>query len=95
MAQAQLDSALSIAPDDPDVLVELGFLLTDGGEHAAAVERFREALVQDPDSEAAWVGLVQSLRLDGRADAAERVLERAPPALRPRLTLPDTSAAVQ
>lgn len=93
MAQAQLDSALTIAPDDPDVLVELGFLLADGGEHAAAVERFREALVRDPDLEAAWVGLVQSLRRDGRADAAERVLERAPAALRPRLTLPDTSGS--
>lgn len=92
MAQAQLDSALSIAPDDPDVLVELGFLLTDGGEHEAAVERFREALGRDPDSEAAWVGLVQSLRRGGRAEAADRVLERAPPALRSRLTLPDTSA---
>ena len=88
LAQAQLDSALNIAPNDPAVLAEVGFLLSDGGQHEAAVERFREALARDPDSEGAWVGLVQSLRRDGREEAAERVLERAPPALRSRLVLP-------
>ena len=88
LAQAQLDTALNIAPEDPAVLVEVGFLLSDGGEHEAAVERFRAALAADPDSEGAWVGLVQALRRDGREDAAERVLDRAPPALRSRLELP-------
>jgi len=94
LAFAQLDTARQIAPQDPDVLAEYGFLLLDTGNAAEAVEQFREALVQDSDSEVAWVGLVTALRADGRSDAAERVLERAPASIRSRLALPaeETSA---
>lgn len=91
LAFAQLDTARQIAPQDPDVLAEYGFLLLDTGNAAEAVEQFREALVQDGDSEVAWVGIVTALRADGRADAAERVLERAPAAIRSRLALPAAS----
>ncbi|HEX6926029.1 MAG TPA: tetratricopeptide repeat protein [Longimicrobiaceae bacterium] len=93
LAAAQLDTALELAPEDPDVFVELGFLLIDTGHPAEAVGRFRSALSLDPDSETAWIGLVTALREDGRPDAAERVVQTAPPALRPRLALPVDSAA--
>lgn len=53
------------------------------------MERFRAALSRDPRSEAAWAGLVTALRADGRGDAAERVLQRAPVSIRAQLTLPD------
>lgn len=88
LAVAQLDTAMQLAPEDPDVHAELGFLLLDTGHPAEAVERFRSALLQDPQGETAWIGLVTALRADNRADAAERVLERAPPSIRSRLALP-------
>lgn len=91
LAVAQLDTALQLAPDDPDVHTELGFLLMDTGHPAQAVDRFRSAISLDPQSEAAWAGLVTALRADGRAAAAERVLERAPTSLRTRLALPTDS----
>lgn len=94
LAVAQLDTALQLAPQDADVQAELGFLLIDTGHPAEAVERFRSALRIDGDSEAAWVGLVTALRRDGRPDAAERVLERAPAAVRSRMALPDSAAAL-
>lgn len=89
LAVAQLDTALQLAPDDPDVHAELGFLLIDTGHPADAVERFRSALRLDGASEPAWIGLVTALRRDGRADAAERVLERAPASVRSRMAVPD------
>lgn len=89
LAVAQLDTALRLAPDDPDVHTELGFLLIDTRRPADAVERFRSALSMDPRSETAWAGLVAALRADDRADAAERVLERAPPEVRSRLRMAD------
>ena len=89
LAVAQLDTALQLAPEDADVHAELGFLLLDTGHPAEAADRFRSALPLDPDAEAAWIGLVTALRRDGREDAAERVLQRAPPAVRSRLALPD------
>lgn len=89
LAVAQLDTALRLAPEDPDVHTELGFLLLDTDHPAEAVDRFRSALSLDPRSEAAWAGLVTALRTDGRPDAAERVLQRAPPSVRTRLALPE------
>jgi tetratricopeptide (TPR) repeat protein len=94
LAVAQLDTALQLAPEDADVHTELGFLLIDTGHPAEAVDRFRSALSLDPDSEAAWVGLVTALRTDGRADAAERVLQRAPSVVRTRMALPADSLAL-
>ena len=80
---------------DELVVVEVKTRTGDGfGHPAEAVGRFRSALSLDPNSETAWVGLVTALREDGRPDAAERVVQTAPPALRPRLALPvDSSAA--
>ncbi|HEX6069022.1 MAG TPA: tetratricopeptide repeat protein [Longimicrobiaceae bacterium] len=91
LAVAQLDTALRLAPEDPDVHTELGFLLIDTGHPAEAVDRFRAALSFDPQSESAWIGLVTALREAGRPDAAERVLERAPTSIRGRLAAPADS----
>ena len=94
LAAAQLDTAMEVAAEDADVLSEVGFLLIETGRPGEAVEQFRSALSIDPRSEPAWIGLVTALRADDRADAAERVLQRAPAALRSRLELPaDTSTA--
>jgi Flp pilus assembly protein TadD len=88
LAVAQLDTALRLAPEDADVHTELGFLLIDTQHPADAVERFRSALSLDPQSESAWIGLVTALRADGRPEAAERVLQRAPTSIRSRLAAP-------
>jgi len=93
LAVAQLDTALTLAPNDADVHAELGFLLIDTRRPAEAVERFRAALTHDSQSETAWAGLVAALRADGRPEESERVLELAPPSIRDRLAAPtDTTA---
>jgi Flp pilus assembly protein TadD len=82
MAGEELQKAIALAPDDADVHSELGFLLLDTGRAPVAVERFRAALRLDPESAEGWIGLVRALRAAGRADAAERVLSRAPAEVR-------------
>jgi tetratricopeptide (TPR) repeat protein len=81
-AREQLRRGLEIAPDDAALHRELGFLLLDAGQSAAAVGRFREAVERDPDAVEGWLGLVAALRADGQPEAAERVLARAPAAAR-------------
>ncbi len=78
-AAEELREGLRIAPEDAGLQRELGFLLLQVGRAPEAAERFREALRLDPEAADGWVGLVRALRAAGRAEAAERVLERAPP----------------
>jgi tetratricopeptide (TPR) repeat protein len=84
-AREQLRLALDAAPDDPALHRELGFLLLDVGQAGAAVGRFRAAVERDPDAVEGWMGLVRALRESGQGVAADRVLERAPAAVRARI----------
>jgi tetratricopeptide (TPR) repeat protein len=78
LAAQAVKRAVQLAPDDADVLSEMGFLLLDTGRRPQAIDRFRDALRSDPESREAWVGLVLALRGSGQTAAADRVLERAP-----------------
>ncbi|CAN5244014.1 hypothetical protein BH23GEM4_BH23GEM4_16550 [soil metagenome] len=78
-AAEELREGLRTAPDDAGLQRELGFLLLEVGRAPEAAERFREALRLDPEAPDGWAGLVRALRAVGRPEAAERVLERAPP----------------
>lgn len=82
LAAPELRTALELAPRDPDVYSELGFLLLETGRHDQAVDRFRAAIRLDPESASAWIGLVRALRESDRADAADRVLATAPERVR-------------
>jgi len=81
-AREHLRRGLEIAPEDAALHRELGFILLDAGQSAAAVGRFRDAVERDPDAVEGWLGLVRALREDGQPEAAERVLARAPAAAR-------------
>ncbi len=84
LAGSALQEAMRLAPDDPAVHRELGFLLIDTGRFDVAVERFRTAVSMDGESAEGWMGLVLALRRDGREGEAERVLARAPVQVRQR-----------
>ena len=92
LAAPELSAAMRLAPRDPAVFTELGFLLTDTGRYDDAVERFRHAIRLDPDDEAAWIGLVRVLRTAGQQEAATRALGLAPPEIRAMLSRPATAA---
>lgn len=81
-AAETLREVSATAPDDPGLHRELGWLLLDAGWAEAAVDHFRSAVELDPESTAGWVGLIRALRADGRAEAAERILARAPDRVR-------------
>jgi tetratricopeptide (TPR) repeat protein len=84
LAGPALQEALRLAPEDPAVHRELGFLLLETGRSDVAVERFRSAVAMDSDSPEGWMGLVLALRRDGRPGEADRVLARAPVQVRER-----------
>jgi tetratricopeptide (TPR) repeat protein len=84
LAGPALQEAMRLAPEDPAVHRELGFLLIDTGRYDVAVERFRTAVSMDEESPEGWMGLVLALRRDGREGEAERVLARAPVQVRER-----------
>lgn len=82
MARNEVSVALELAPEDGAAHAELGFLLLEAGQTDVAVERFRTAISLDDESATAWIGLVRALRADGRSDAADRILARAPESVR-------------
>lgn len=84
LASGEVRAALALAPDDPAVQTELGFVLFATGEYEAAAERFRAVIARDSAAESAWVGLINSLRASGDGAAADNALERAPTAVRER-----------
>lgn len=92
LAGGEVRAALTLAPDDPAVQTELGFVLFATGEHEAAAERFRAVLQVDPAAESAWVGLINSLRASDNRIAASNALERAPPRVRERFARAAASA---
>ena len=73
----QLRRAATLAPRDPDIRRELGYLFIDLRSYDAAVRQFEQAVELEPGEEASWIGLVRAMRLgnDPRADAT---LARAP-----------------
>jgi hypothetical protein len=87
-AATELRLALEVAPDDPGLHREVGFLLLDTGQPAAAADRFRTAVAADPESTEGWLGLIRSLREAGRPDAAQQIIERAPDEVRVLLVRP-------
>ncbi|HET8655814.1 MAG TPA: tetratricopeptide repeat protein [Longimicrobiaceae bacterium] len=94
LAAPELRKALEIAPDDPGVVTELGFLMLDTRHYDQAAARFKDALRLDPENTSAWVGLVRALRDSGQSAAADQVLLHAPDAVRALLAQapPDTTA---
>ena len=91
LAAESIREAQRIAPDDPAVHRELGFLLLDTGQSEVAVDRFRRALELDSASSEGWVGLVRALRESGRPDEAASVLGQAPPEVRALIDSPGAS----
>jgi Flp pilus assembly protein TadD len=83
VATATLRDADRAEPGNPVVLANLGIVLSDGGQPAAALSPIRRALAIDPDFHEARFGLAVALaRLGNRADAAreaEELLRRLPP----------------
>jgi tetratricopeptide (TPR) repeat protein len=73
--------ALELAPGHADAHVNLGRLLHERGELAAAEEQYRAALASEPESEPAAFNLGVVLEDQGRSDEAvgmyERLLKRA------------------
>lgn len=94
-AARELREGLNVAPDDPRLNTELGYLMLDQGRAAQAADRFRRAVVLDSTSARAWAGLVSALRRSGRGAQADRVLARAPVEVRSLLgqMRADTTAA--
>lgn len=73
----QLRRAAALAPRDPDVRRELGYLFIDLRSYDAAIRQFEQAVELEPDEEASWIGLVRAMRL-GNDPRAESTLARAP-----------------
>jgi tetratricopeptide (TPR) repeat protein len=91
LAAEAIREAQRLAPEDPAVHRELGFLLLDTGRADVAVERFQHALELDADSSEGWVGLVRALRESGRGAEVDAVLARAPAEVRALLSRPGTT----
>lgn len=88
LAADAIRQAQEIAPQDPAVHRELGFLLLDTGQPDVAVTRFREAIELDQNSSEGWVGLVRALRESGRESEVSAVIAQAPAEVQALLTRP-------
>jgi tetratricopeptide (TPR) repeat protein len=85
-AARELREGLKLAPNDARLNAELGYLMLDQGRAPQAAERFRAAVLLDSANTDAWVGLVTALRRSGHGVQADRVLARAPVAVRSLVT---------
>jgi tetratricopeptide (TPR) repeat protein len=83
-AAESLRVAARVAPDDPAVLRELGYLFLDLKRPAQAAQHFQRAVEREPEERLNWLGLVRSLREAGDL-RAEEVLRRAPADVRAAL----------
>jgi tetratricopeptide (TPR) repeat protein len=90
LAADALREAERIAPQDPAVHRELGFLLLETGQAEVAVRRFEYAIELDEESSEAWVGLVRALRASGREAEVNRAISDAPAEVRALLSRPDS-----
>jgi tetratricopeptide (TPR) repeat protein len=75
-----LREAVALAPDDPAVRRELGYLFLDLNSPVPAVGQFRRAVEIDAADRLNWLGLVESLYRSGDSTAAAEWLSRAPAA---------------
>ena len=66
-AERTLADAAAVEPDNPVVSANLGLLLSDNGQPAAAIPHLQRALSLDPDLHQARFGLAIALRADGPA----------------------------
>jgi tetratricopeptide (TPR) repeat protein len=76
-AIAELQTALSIKPDYPAALANLGLALTHAGRLPAAIEALNQALVLEPENPGALNNLGIALTHAGRAPEAVDVLRRS------------------
>lgn len=76
-AREVLQQALTIAPGNALVTMNLGSVLGAIGEHSASIAAFRAASERDPTQAAAWFNLGKALKTDGQVAAAILPLQRA------------------
>lgn len=78
-----LTAAQSVEPDNPVVIANLGVVLSDSGQPAAAIPHLRRALTIDPDLHQARFALAVAFARAGQpgdaAKEAEELLRRLPP----------------
>jgi tetratricopeptide (TPR) repeat protein len=86
-----LRRAVEMAPADPDVRRELGWLFLELGRPEPAAEQFRRAQELAPAEASGWIGLIRSFRAAGSPEADEW-LARAPAEVRAAMTR-DSAAA--
>ncbi len=72
-AESSLRRALSHAPEDPGLLLDLAVVLSDGGDLDAAIRIFRGLRDGHPDDPRILLGLAHALGEKGRYDEAEAV----------------------
>jgi len=81
-AQQTLRAAQEIEPDNPVVVANLGLVLADSGQPAAAIPALQRALTLDPDLHQARFALALAFARSGRrteaADQASELLRRLP-----------------
>jgi Flp pilus assembly protein TadD len=69
-ARQALESARSMAPTDPGVLVNLGTVALRAGDASTAADRFSDALFLSPTLPAARAGLADAYDRQGNRDRA-------------------------
>jgi arylsulfatase A-like enzyme/cytochrome c-type biogenesis protein CcmH/NrfG len=98
-AAQTLRAADAVEPQNPVVLANLGLMLSDAGEPAAAIDPLQRALTIDPDMHQGRFGLaIAFARAGRRADAAaqaEELLRRLPPDAPQRAEVERLLAAVK
>lgn len=77
-AAHELQTASSLKPNTPKILLPLGVELSELGQQDAAIEAFRAVLKQDPQSVPALDGLTKALIAEKRYTAAIAELKNAP-----------------
>jgi tetratricopeptide (TPR) repeat protein len=85
-AARELREGLTLAPDDPRLNTELGYLMLDQGRAPQAAQLFRKVVLVDSANARAWAGLVSAMRRSGQPTQADRVLARAPVEVRSLIT---------
>ncbi|RMH22170.1 MAG: tetratricopeptide repeat protein [Gemmatimonadetes bacterium] len=79
VALQELDAAVGLAPDDPDVHVERGVALALGGRLEEAVDAFQQALTLDPDE--SWAQALLGLALVELGRLEDALADLVPAAL--------------
>lgn len=82
-AQADLQRATELDPDDDDYPFNLGLLAFGANDFAAAADHFREAVGREPDSAEDREFLIEALEKAGKKDEAEQEREEAEEAMGP------------